>query len=168
MMDTNGKILLEETQLFRVKWLWVLIVLCIVSSTGVTIAVAVLENEKPRETWAILAFIIPFEGIILYLFYIVRLETTITTEGIYYRWWPFQRKGRFIPKQEIEQAEMRNGPLLSYGFHWVPGYGRVHNTGPGKGIQLKLVNGKKIFLGTKAPASLQTAIEKIVIVMQKV
>jgi hypothetical protein len=167
-MDTNGKILFEEAQLFRVKWLWILIILCVVSSTAITVGVAVLEKEKPREAMVALALVVPLEAIILYLFYITKLETAITSEGIYYRWTPFQRKGRFIPKGEIETAELRDGPVMSYGCHWIPGYGRVNNTGPGKGIQFKLRNGKKIFLGTQIPASLQTALEKIVTVMQKV
>jgi len=167
-MDTNGKILFEEVQLFRVKWIWVLIILCILSSTGITIGVALMEKEKTREAWVGLAIMVPLETIMLYLFYIVRLETVITSEGIYYRWWPFQRKGRFISKLEIEKAEMRAGPVLRYGWHWVPGYGRVSNTGPGKGLQLRLQNGKKIFLGTHTPASLQTAVEKIITVLQKV
>jgi hypothetical protein len=165
-MDTNGKILFEEAQLFKVKWLWILMVLCILSSMGVIVGIALVE--KSRESWLALAFVVPFEALILYLFYIVKLETVITTEGIYYRWRPFQRKGWFIPKQDIETAEMRNGPVLNYGFNWVPGYGRVHNTGPGEGIQLRLKSGRKIFLGTQTPASLQTALGKIMTVMQKV
>ena len=167
-MDTNGKILFEEAQLFRVKWLWILIVLCIVSSTGITVGLAILEKEKPHEAIVALAIVVPIEAIILYLFYITKLETAITSEGIYYRWRPFQRKGWFIPKVDIETAVLRDGPALSYGHHWIPGYGWVNNTGPGKGIQLKLRNGKKIFLGTQIPTPLQTALEKITTVLQKV
>lgn len=167
-MDTNGKILFEETQLFRVKWLWILIILCIVSSAAITVGLALSEKEKPHEAIIALAIVVPVEVIILYLFYITKLETTITSEGIYYRWRPFQRKGWFIPKVDIETAVLRDGPPLSYGYHWVPGYGWVNNTGPGKGIQLNLRNGKKIFLGTQIPAPLQTALEKITTVLQKV
>lgn len=168
MIDTNGKILFEETQLFRVKWLWVLIILCMLSAMGITIGIALAQKEKAGESWLALAFMVPFESIILYLFYIAKLETAITSEGIYYGWRPFQRKGWFIPRQEIETAEIKNTPSIRYGFHWLPGYGWVNNTGPGKGVQLRLQNGKKIFIGTQTPALLQTALEKIVSVMQKV
>jgi hypothetical protein len=168
MMDTNGKILFEEAQWFRVRWLWVLIIVCSISAMGIVIGIALTQKEEAEESWLALAFMVPFEAIILYFLYITKLETTITSEGIYYRWWPFQRKGWFIARQEIETVEMRNGPPLCYGLHWVPGYGWVHNTGPGKGIQLGLHRGRKIFLGTQTPASLQTALEKIMTVMQKV
>ncbi|MEI9809391.1 MAG: hypothetical protein WDO16_16810 [Bacteroidota bacterium] len=167
-MNVNGKILFEEVQQFRVKWLWAFIILCVLSSMGVTVGIALAEKEKAKDAWLALAFIFPLEAAMLYLFYIVKLEITISSEGIYYRWWPFQRNGRFIPKLEIEKAEMRTGPALSYGFHWVPGYGSVHNAGPGKGIQFTLQNGKKVFLGTQVPSSLQTALEKIMTVSEKV
>jgi hypothetical protein len=166
-MDINGKILYEETQQFRIKWLWAIIILSVASSIGIVLGVALLEKEKSAENWIALAIIVPLESLIMYMMYITKLETVITTEGVYYRWWPVQRKGRFIAKSEVENAEIRTGPGLSYGIHWLPGYGRINNVGPGKGIQFVLQNGKKVFLGTQSPESLQTALKKIMTVSYK-
>jgi hypothetical protein len=167
-MNIKGTILFKESQSFRVKWLWAVIILCSLSSVGLTLGLAMAEKESMKEAMITFTFVIPLEALILYLFYIARLETTISTEGIYYRWRPFQRKSRFISKDEIAKAELRPVPSLNYGYHWVPGYGRAHIMAPGKGMQFVLKNGKKIFLGTQKNTALQLAIEKIMTVSQQV
>jgi len=166
-MKVKGNILFKEEQQFRTGWLWGIIIFCVLSSLGVTLGVALKEKEKSNEAWLAVAIVIPLEAVIFYLMYITKLQTVITTEGIYYKWWPFQRSYRFIPAMEIEEVELRKGPGFSYGSHWIPGYGRVHNTGPGNGFQMVLKNSKKIFLGTQKQNSFQQAIDKIVSVTKR-
>lgn len=160
-MNIKGKILFEEQQQFRVTWIWVLIFLSVLSSVGITVGAIIAEEQKQQELWWVLGFVILFESALLYIFYITRFETVISTEGIYYKWWPFQRKGWFIPRDEITQIEIRKAPSMSYGYHWVRGFGKVHNLGPGKGLGLVLRNGKKLFLGTKRESLLETALNKL-------
>ena len=167
MMKISGTILFKEIQHFRVQWLWWLIIIGLLAPVGITLGLAITEKEKAAEAWIALAFVIPFEVVILYLFYINRLETVVNNVGVLYKWWLFQRAYRFIARAEIDKAELRKGPLLSYGFHWIPGFGKVHNMGPGKGIQFILKNGRKIFLGTQKQSAFQTALEKIMSVPRK-
>jgi len=163
-MKLKGNILFKEEQQFRTGWMWWIVVLCMISSIGLTLGRALQEKEKTKEAWWALAIVVPFESIIFYLMYITKLQTVITTDGIFYKWWPFQGSYRFVPVAGIEEVELRKGPGLRYGSHWIPGYGRVHNTGPGKGFQFILKNGKKIFLGTNKQNSFQQAIDKIMTV----
>lgn len=167
-VEVSGKIFFEETQQFRVKWVWAIIILCVVSSMGITVGVAMTEKGNMREGLIALAITAPIELIMLYLFYVVRLEIAVTSEGIYYRWWPFQRKPRFISKTAIAAIEIKKGPGMQYGVHRVPGYGKVHNTGPGEGLQFVLHDGKKLFLGSGMPASFSQALARIVNVSRKV
>jgi hypothetical protein len=167
-MKVKGNILFKEEQYFRVKWLWWLIILCMLSCVGITLATALIEKEKTKEAWIALAIVIPLESIIAWMMFITKLETVLSTEGIFYKWWPFQRSFRFIPAKEIEEAELRSGPSLSYGSHWVPGYGRVHNVGPGKGFQFTLKKGKRIFIGTQKLTAFENAIDKIITVPKKI
>jgi len=166
-MKIKGEILFREVQYFRIKWVWWLIILCSLGTIGGTVALGMTEREQKTEAWMALAFVIPFEAAFLYLIYITRLETIISNEGVFYKWWPFQRSHRFISKEEIKSAQLRNAPALNYGFHWLPGYGRVHNMAQGKGIQFILKNGRKVFLGTQKKSAFQTALEKIVTVSRK-
>lgn len=161
-MKITGNILFKEEQQFRVKWLWWIMAVSMLSCVGIVLGVAVTEKEKPREAWIAMAIVVPVEALIAYLMYITKFQTVISTDGFYYKWAPFQRSYRFISKEEIEEAELRNGPVLSYGYHWVPGYGKVHNVGPGKGFQFKLKNGKKIFIGTQKQSAFQNAIDRMI------
>jgi hypothetical protein len=167
-MEIKGKILFEESQRFRVLWLWVLIISSVLLSIGITLTLGITDKEQSTEAFLVLPFVIVLESAIIYLFRITRLETAITTEGIHYRWKPFQRKGWFIPLYEIDKAEIKDGPSLNYGYNWVPGYGKVHNMGPGKGLQLVLRNGKKIFLGTHDETLLKTAFDRMNVLMRKI
>ena len=58
---------------------------------GVTIATIFLDKEREKNIIA-LFFLIPVESLMLYLFYIVKLETVVTTDGVFYRCQPFFKK----------------------------------------------------------------------------
>jgi hypothetical protein len=166
-MKISGTILFKEVQQFRSKGIWSFIILLILACASFILWSALSEKHKSKEIWIAFSFIVPVLGVMLYLFYITRFEKIVSTEGIYYKWWPFQRSYWLISKTEIDKIELRNAPFLSYGFHFMPGYGRVHNLSPGKGIQFTLRNGKKIFLGTQKDLELQTVLEKIMRVSQR-
>jgi hypothetical protein len=161
-MKVKGNILFKEDQRFRVMWLWWVIVVCMLSSVGVTFGTALTDKTQTKKAWIALLIMVPFEALLAYGMYVTRLQTVVSTEGIYYRWWPFQRSYHFIAAADIEKAELRNSPVMSYGYNWVPGYGRAHTTGPGKGVQFVLRSGKKIFIGTARQTAFQQAIGKMV------
>ncbi|TMI75350.1 MAG: hypothetical protein E6H09_00615 [Bacteroidetes bacterium] len=167
-MKVKGNILFKEEQQFRVIWLWGLIIACMLSATGLTIGIALTDKIQMKKAWIALLIMVPFEVLLAYGMYITKLQTVVSTEGIYYKWWPFQRSYRFIAAAEIEKAVMRNSPAMSYGCNWVPGYGRAHTTGPGKGVQFVLRSGKKIFVGTNKQNAFQLAIDKMVNVPTRV
>ncbi|HET6995415.1 MAG TPA: hypothetical protein VFI06_10565 [Chitinophagaceae bacterium] len=161
-MKIKGNILFKEEQQFRVMWLWGLIITCMLGATGVIIAAALSDKTQVNKAWLALVIMVPLEVLVAYGMYITKLQTVITTEGIFYKWWPFQRSYRFIAAAKIEKAEMRKSPAMSYGCNWVPGYGWAHTTGPGKGLQFFLRNGKKVFVGSDKQTAFQQAIDKIV------
>lgn len=163
----DGKIYFSEVQQFRVAWLWAIIILSVLSSVGLMLGVIIAEKGNDAEVWVVACIIVPMEAIMLYLFYMARLETVISSEGVYYRWWPFHRKHRFIARKEIESTEIKKGPSLNVGYHRLPGYGKVHNVAPGEGVQFILRTGEKLFLGTGATVSMQTALERIMTVSHK-
>jgi hypothetical protein len=158
----SGKILFTEVQYFRVKWLWILLITVVIFSAFLPLLLSLVMKEGLRGSALSLLITVPVEGLMLYLFYVVRLETIVSSDGIYYRWLPFFHRYKFIARNEIETAITDDGPILSYGFHFVLGYGWVHNTGPGKGIRFNRIGGKRIFIGTKDIDSFAAAIQKMI------
>ncbi len=165
-MKVKGNILFKEEQYFRVKWLWWIIAISMLSCIGITVGIAIAE--KKSDAWLAVAIVTPLEAIIAWLMYITKLQTVLSTEGIYYKWSPLHRSFRFIPVKEVEEVELRNGPAMSYGAHWVPGYGRVHNVGPGKGFQFTLKSRKRIFIGTQKIVAFENAVDKVMSVRRKI
>ncbi|MES1218473.1 MAG: hypothetical protein ABUT20_23405 [Bacteroidota bacterium] len=159
-LKLTGNVLFREAQHFRVKWVWMIIISGVVVCIGITTATVYLDKES-KDIMALL-ILIPVESLMLYLFYIVKLETVVTSDGVFYRWRPFFRKYSFIEKKEIDEAKPDKGPALSYGYHYLPGYGNVHNMGPGKGMRFVLKGGKRIFIGTQKLNGFQSAVEEII------
>lgn len=158
----NGKILFTEVQYFRVKWIWVLLLSIVIFSVFLPLLISLVVKQGLRGSALSLLITVPVESLMLYLFYVVRLETIVGGDGLYYRWWPFFRRYNFIARNNIETVITDDGPVLSYGFHFVSGYGWVHNTGPGKGLRFNLIGGKRIFIGTKDIDSFAASVDKMI------
>jgi hypothetical protein len=145
--EPSGKILFEEEQNVP-KWLTILMAGIMLLTIVITLIAGLTTKEDRVDLWIALGVSIPVEILIIIIFWNVRLEKIVTSNGLYYRWKPWQRRFRVIEKESIKSFEVRNSPPLNYGIHWFPGYGWVHNASAGEGIQLYLMNGKKIFFST--------------------
>ena len=64
-------------------------------------------------------------------------------------------------KDDIKQIGIRKSPAMTYGFHWVPGYGWVNNVRGKMGFQVKLKSGKKLYIGSQQVEQLKAALEKL-------
>jgi len=160
--EISGPVLFSETQAFRVKWLWVLLISCMLIAIFLPLMIAWINKQGLKEAVLSLLITVPIETVVLYLFYVVKLETIVRKDGVYYRWRPFFTKYNFIAGSDIETEIVDDGPILSYGFHFILGYGWVHNTGPGKGIRFNLIGGKRIFIGSHDINSFQSAVDKMI------
>lgn len=161
-MIQHEKILFKEEQQFRESWLWSVILISLLGSLGAVIYSGYSENKISDKSFLIgLISIVLFEAIFVTLMFITALETKVTNEGIYFKWFPFRKKFSRIDKNEIELFEIRNTPALQRGFKIVPGYGKVHVVNGGKGMQFKLKSDKKIFIGTKETFLFKKAIDNL-------
>lgn len=158
----TGKILFREEQQFRQVWLWAILISSALIPLG--IVVALLLQDKQTDMWEKLlaiGIVLSTFSIIVIAFYFVRLETVVTDEGVFYRWWPLLKKYRMLPWQDIASVIVREYPYFNYGYHLTRAYGKVHNTGGNKGVQFVLQHGKKVYIGTQKLQVLQYALEQI-------
>jgi hypothetical protein len=159
--EISGNVLFEEKQKFP-NWLTILMTGIILLTIAIVLIAGLTEPaEKRNDMWIGLAIAIPIEILVIILFLNVRLEKIVTSNGLYFRWKPWQRKFRIIERESIKSFEVRTSPPLNYGIHWFPGYGWIHNASAGEGMQLYLVNGKKIFFSTSNITFLKKALESI-------
>ena len=158
--ETSGSIMFSEEQRFP-KWLALAILSPVILTAGIMLFMSNSKDVDKGEMWLALGLMIPVELILFFIFSSARFESRVTTNGLYYRWKPLQKKFRVIEREEIQEVEVRRSPALKYGPNRVPGYGKVHIARKGEGVQLRLANGKKIFFSTGDPHGLQKAIMEI-------
>ena len=95
-----------------------------------------------------------------------RLDTTITKDGIYVRFFPFHLKFRHYNWDSLIKSYVRQySPLMEYGG-WglrfgIFGKGTAFNVSGDKGLQLEFPNHKKLLIGTNKPGELTETLNKL-------
>jgi hypothetical protein len=160
-MKVDETILYHEEQRFRTGILMFLLVLGLLLPIGILFYMMNIgqtgRSEFTLSTIAILVIEIP----IFVFFYYTKLETIVTEEGLSYRWWPLQNKYRLLFKDDMEKLSTRGGPILTYGIHWMPGYGWVHNVRGREGLQIRMRSGRKLFIGSQKLNELKAVLETL-------
>lgn len=150
------KIIFKETQQFRQKWIWALLIGLFIFTIASSIYPLFQDPSAEEFKELIIANIISFAIFLLtlLLFYFMKLETKISTKGIEIRFFPFSKKN--VSWHEIEKTE-----LVDYGFVggwgvrlWTP-YGTVYNISGSKGLHIKLKSGKQFLIGTQKNEELE-------------
>lgn len=147
-----------EEQKFRQAWLWTLLIgAALVSLWGSYQQLVVgdpIGNHPVADGLLAVLALIPVA--LLVLFWIMKLSTTLSEQGVAMQYFPFLHK-RWT-WQEIEKAEVREyRPLAEYGG-W--GFRRVskgwaYSVAGKHGLELTLKNGKVVMIGTQRPEAMQ-------------
>lgn len=111
-------------------------------------------NHKPFivetfEDWPLIIFTLTVPPILLFLYYIIRLETVINDDGIFYRWRPIKKTYNMIQWDAIKSITLID--LKNAGLSWMfdKNYNEVSYMGSGVGILIVQKRGKKIVIGTR-------------------
>lgn len=101
---------------------------------------------------------------IIYLFFSSKLETYVTSEGLHVRLYPFM-KYKTYKFEEIKSCTIREyKPLLEYGGWGIRhGFaGLAFNVSGNIGLQLVMLNKKKVLIGTKKANEFCTCLSKMI------
>ena len=150
----------QETQSFNQKWIWLLLIAMAIFPLYGIIQQVILgnpvgENPGSNTMWIVIgiSMLLP-----LLLFYIMKLHTTIDSEGIKMRFAPFTSKE--IPWSAISSTEVLDyGFVGGWGIRIGSKYGTVYNISGSKGVWIKLNNGKKFLIGTQRADELKAFLE---------
>ena len=155
-----------ETQRFRQTWLWV--VFAFASGSFLFVVVGQMLG---KGIFANLLFpnpaLILMGGIIfllILLFYKSSLSVKINRNGIYYRFTPFHWYYQKISWKDVEKVYVRRyDALTEYGSGWGIKFGsagKAYIVSGSYGLQIDLLDDRKILLGTKRPGELKKILDK--------
>ena len=161
-----SKVLFTEKQKFRQIWLIILLI----GITGVMvwgfiqqIFLGIPFGNNPAPNWMMyLLVLLPLS--IFGFFFSLTLHTRVDKNGISFRFFPIHRKDRFIKWESVRQVYVRKyKPIAEYGG-WGFRRGKsgfAYNTAGNLGLQILLVDGKKILIGTRKPDELKMSLKKL-------
>ncbi len=150
----NATLLFREVQQFRQPWIW--LVLTGTSLTALWAAVSPFFLDSDWQEHWILHIILILFGLIFgvglpLVFYVTKLATEIRSDGLVISFYPLLFSQIKIPFHNIQSCvAIQYKPLQEYGG-WgvrVGAKGTAYNVSGDRGVQLELVNGRKILIGS--------------------
>ena len=162
----DADILFRETQRFRQIWIWALLI----AISGLIIYAMVQQlvlgrafGSNPAPDLVLIVLGIIFGLGFPIFFYFLHLTTEVRQEGLYYRFSPFHLNFRRIALEDLARYEVRTyNPVKEYGGWGIRygGGGLAYNVSGNRGVQLELVSGKRILIGSQRPEELAEALAR--------
>ena len=164
----NKEILFTESQKFKQWWIW-LILLGVNGLFLFGVFKQVIGGEqfgaKPMGDIGLL-IITGLTIALTLLFMKFRLDTKISKEGIYVRFFPFNLKYKHYAWENLTKSYVRQySPISEYGGWGLRlglfGEGKAYNVSGDKGLQLEFIDNKKLLIGTNKPEELTETLNQI-------
>ena len=155
----------REVQQFRQVWIWVVVSALAGLVWYATVKQLLLHRpfgNTPMPdipmviNWFIFGIGLPA------LFFFSQLVTEVRNDGIYIRFSPFHRTFRKIAFTEMKQFEARTyRSFREYGGHGIrfSSKGKAYNVSGDRGVQIELLNGKRLLIGSQRAEELVQAIQ---------
>jgi len=133
------KINFKEEQKFTQWWLWI-----ILAVIGLIPVFGIYKETNSISQWVVGIFICA----LIVLFWMIKLRTEISENGIKMTFFPFVKKK--IKWKEIKEVKVVNyGFVGGWGIRFGTKYGTVYNIKGKFGLAIKLNTGKKFLIGTQ-------------------
>lgn len=163
----TDEILFQENQKFNQWYIWILLL-----GVNGLIAYGIIQQvilgkpfgDHPGSNGALL-MVFGLTLLIGLLFFKLKLETVITRDGIYVKFFPFYLKFKHYSWEEIQNLYVRKyNPIMEFGGWGLRGFGRNRalNVSGNMGLQLELKEGKRLLIGTKKAEELADVIKQLI------
>jgi hypothetical protein len=164
----SSNVVFREVQRFRQPWLWV-VILGIVG----LVAWAVVQQfgygepfgTNPMSDTGLIVVALVF-GVGLPLFLLgITLTTEVRSDALYYRFFPLNLTFRRLGPEDIREYQIRTySPLREYGgwgIRW-GSKGKAYNVSGDRGVELLLLDGRRVLIGSQRPEELAQALKMVV------
>jgi len=146
-----------EEQRFTQLWLHILLIMSFIIPLMLVVKEFVNSDNKDDGALVSLIVVIGSMALVYGIIFSLKLRTRIDEIGIQFKFSPFHFKNRTINWEEIEKGYIRNYDAISEfggwgmkgGRLWRKSKGVAYNIKGDIGLQLELINGKKILIGTQ-------------------
>ena len=166
--------LFTETQRFKQKWLWALLIAMAVFIPGPTALGLIRQfffgqqfSNNPFSSnglilLTIVNVVLPIFPLVLFAF--MKLETVIKEDGIYVRFLPFQLQSKFYSWEKLTECYIREYSAVNeYGGWGLKGFGKnkALNVSGNIGLQLETKDGFRLLIGTNNPKQIEELLRKL-------
>ena len=144
----------HEEQRFTQWWIWALFM-----GSMISVLFMMWWSNTPVEGSDFFIMILVLLLVII-MFKIIKLETSIDEKQIQVRFFPFVVR-------TVQWAEVEEAGLITYGFVGGWGirlgtrYGTVYNIRGREGLAVTLTDGRRFLVGTQKPSELRTFLDEI-------
>ena len=156
----------REVQQFRQVWIWIVVFVVTGSVWYAMVEQLLLQRpfgDRPMPDILLVVFWFIFGLGLPALFFFGQFVTEVRDDGIYLRFSPFHRTFRRIAFTEVKRCEVRTyRPIREYGG-WGIRYGRqgkAYNVSGDRGVQIELLHGKRLLIGSQRAEELWRAVER--------
>jgi len=166
--ERSSSIVFREVQRFRQPWLWVLILAIV----GLVVWAVVQQfghgvpfgTNPMSDTGLVIVALVFGAGLPLFLMSI-NLTTEVRSDALYYRFFPLNLTFRRLGPEDIREYEVRTySPFREYGgwgIRWGL-RGKAYNVSGDRGVDLLLMDGRRVLIGSQRPEDLAHALKKAV------
>ena len=168
-MFGETELIFREEQRFALwlRWLLVLSMALAVTLSIFSLAKTLPEHGLPEILPIVLLMVagvfVPIA--IAVLFWLLKLETEVRSDGLYVRYFPFHiHFKRFTAEDLSEYYARKYKPLLEYGGWGIRcslSEGKAYNVSGNQGVQLVFISGKQLLIGSQRAEELEEAIRSI-------
>jgi hypothetical protein len=160
------RILFSESQRFRQWWLYITLIICLMPVIFVAVKTYQEVPEYPQDMFIAICIGIGVFLLTLAFIFMIRLDTEVSEDGVFVRFYPIHIKYKQFRWTDLDQAYVRTyAPMAEYGG-WglrisMGGYGKAYNVSGNKGLQLVTKAGKKLLIGTVKAGEMEQVLKNI-------
>ena len=151
----------REVQKFRQVWIWV-IVFALAGLAWYEAVKQLLLHRPMPDIPSVISWFIFGIGLPALIFF-SQLIIEVRDDGIYIRFFPFHRTFHRIAFTEVKQIEVRTyRSFKEYGGHGIRygSKGKAYTVNGDRGIQIELLNGKRLLIGSQRAEEFWRAIQE--------
>ncbi|MBD2543110.1 DUF6141 family protein [Planktothricoides raciborskii] len=161
-------LLFREVQQFRQPWIWIVLTGTSVTALWAALSPFFLDSDW-QDHWVLHIILILF-GLIFgiglpWVFYVTKLVTEIRSDGLVISFYPLLFSPIKIYFKNMQNCTaIKYKPLQEYGGWGVRlgAKGTAYNVSGNRGVQIELINGSKILIGSKKSEVLAATINLII------